>query len=126
MNLFIPTVGTLITLEKDWEFDFSANYKNYKFWQCAFPQEAKGVVNRWGGVGNPFYAKPLRKFALLRGTVLKIEKVSVTKHKNGNEVIFSIRYDAREEILKKVKVVVTLTEANKIICELGDGQAEKI
>lgn len=126
MNLFIPTVGTLITLEKDWEFKLGSNYRNYRFWEKAFTNESGNNPNpgRWI-TNNTFYSKNSRQFGLLRGTVLKIERLSVVRNYSQNSICFSLKHDARGEINKKVRFFVSIDDANKIVCSLGDNSGEK-
>jgi hypothetical protein len=125
MNLFIPVVGTFLTLEKDWEFTLNSNYSNYRFWEKAFPNESSNNPNPTWRTNNAFYAKPSREFGLLRGTVLKVERVTVVKRASVNAISFTVRHDARGEINKKVRFFVSIEDANKMICSVGDNSGEK-
>lgn len=123
MNLFIPTIGTLITLEKDWEFELNSNYRNYTFWQFAFPDENANNptgMSRYRTVGNTFYNKPSRKFALLRGSILKIENITINRAVSRNGIVFTLRHDARGEITRKLRLYASLSDANRIICEVDN------
>lgn len=120
MKMFIPTIGTIITLTKNWEFDIHEEYRNYACLQLLFPDQK---IDQYGWRnGKP---TPPRKFAFKKGSVLKVDRIYIRKGKaEYDSISFVLQHDSSGEISKKPRFWVKLADANTITCELGDLRKE--
>lgn len=119
MKMFIPTIGTVFTLTKNWEFDIYEEYRNYACLQLLFPNQK---IGKYGKYGTP---TPPRKFAFKKGSVLKVDRIYIRKSKaEYDSVSFVLQHDASGEISKKPRFWVKLADVNTITYELGDLRKE--
>lgn len=114
MNLFIPSIGNMITLTQDWEFNIEEEYRNAKFLQSVFPNQK---IDGWA------YPPKTFKFCFKAGSVLKIDRIYIRKGKaEYDSITFTLQHDSSGEIKKKPRFWVKLTDANTIVCDPGDSR----
>lgn len=118
MKLCIPKVNSRIRLLSDWAFDFSSNYTNFNFWEKAFPSLIDPLFNRWNRKGK-FYTQDTWSFGLHAGSILKVFNIYISRSTSvPNRIAFTLDKDATGVITNKVRVLVTLDQANNIEYEV--------
>lgn len=118
MQFHIPTIGEIIILTRDWEFDLHSEHSNYSLWNVAFPNESAS--------GRPtFYTKSIRLFGFRAGSILRVDKLYIKKNFGRfDSVTFVLQYDSSKEISKKPRFWVKLVDANKIVCDIYNPDAD--
>jgi hypothetical protein len=115
MNIFIPTIGTVFTLEKPWIFSIYAEKRNNRFIEelrgCGMdiPQEKKSDA-WWYSSG----AALLSEVALPVGTVLTVNRIYI---RQGNKEFDSVSFMVKT-IVNGIKIKgrfwVKLSDVNTI------------
>jgi len=109
MQLFIPTIGTVLTLDKNWEFDLHEEYRNEAFWKLIFPNVP--FASTWQ---NP---QRVKKFCLKKGSSVRVDRIYIRKNKEEyDSITFVLTHDASGEIKKRPRFWVKLTDANQMFC----------
>lgn len=108
MNVFIPPLGTRLTLTEDWHFNLPDHYQNeplIKLLKAAPP----------GRIRAPEHTNPTWPAVLPAGTELIIRTIDVRQAQNGWEKIaFSVKIGKGSS----TRFFVRGAEANKIVCTI--------
>ena len=109
MRLFIPPIGAVITLEKDWTFTLYKEYRNDNFAEALkLGKEIKST--RWGACRD----WKDQMVTLPAGTKLKVSRIYI---RNGVQDYNSVTFWAENKELfgkKKPRFWVKLPEVNNI------------
>jgi hypothetical protein len=102
--LNIPTIGTLLTLDKDWLFILHSEYRNFAFWN-----NCQKTTPNPESIG---YGKTI-SVTLPKGTVLSVSRIYI---RNGASDYDSITFSIKECPIKGIKgrFWVKLEDANRI------------
>lgn len=111
-QLLIPALGTVLVLDKDWEFELHQERRNGEFWNMIFPNDP---------MDYSWKAPPRsKKFCLKKDSKLKMKRIYVRQNQKAyDSVTFALVYDASGEIKKKKPTFwVKLDVANTMLCHV--------
>lgn len=114
MKLFIPTIGNILKLTDDWEFDVFNEYRNEKLIDRFFrvPETgryARGRVNVLGAIVFP------------EGTVLRVERIYIRgTNRDYDSITFRVKSFPDDPKPKGLRFWVKLHDANQMECEVVD------
>lgn len=103
-NLFIPPLGTSITLAQDWAFELHREHRNYDFF---------GHL----GLQYPTWDSKVESVSatLPAGTILKIDRIYIRKgQKDYDSVTFHV-VNSKGKKVTNARFWVKLADANKIM-----------
>ena len=109
MQLFIPTIGTVLTLDKDWEFNLHEEHRNSAFWNLIFPNDQFAY--------NYHFTQRVKKFCLKKSSSVRVDRIYIRKNKEDfDSITFVLTNDSSGEIKKRPRFWVKLTDANQMFC----------
>lgn len=107
MRLLIPTIGSTITLTKEWKFLLYSEYRN-----ASFERTLGGKVELAKAVFDEHYKGFSTSLPI--GTVLVIDRIYIRKNQGDfDSLTFKIQ-DCPNEDLKKVRFWAKLKDVNNI------------
>ena len=133
MRLYIPEIGDVVKLEKDWTFDLMIENRNfslledyiprnildkfYDYWRVPAPKsilEKHNLVSRksepkWYNEDEYEYFRPV---TLSAGTLLKVDRIYVRKNMEAYSSITFLVENKKNQQGKKIRFWVSLTNAN--------------
>jgi hypothetical protein len=119
MQLFIPELGTLITLAEDWTFRITNEKRNTSLAKLMGRQSAD-YYYPFGTIENPIdegqYGRrriPIEpgNYTVAAGTTLEVDRIYIRK---GNEEFSSVTFKTAIKG-KLIRFFVSLEDANKIV-----------
>jgi len=115
MQVFIPTIGTMFVLTKDWTFTLHEESRNYTFskvFRCGFEE--------WPNWRNEAKTKEI---TLPAGTVLKVDRIYIRKGGKDMKEFDSVTFwcnthvkpaQAKKDKLKRGRFWAKLPEVNQM------------
>jgi len=117
VKLFIPALGTHLTLEEDWYFVLYHESRNRKLWETLI-----GNYNSYQKpYGNPAVTMPV---VLPKGTVLTVSRIYI---RQGQTNFDSITFNCKVPNSRiKGRFWVKLEDANHIVARIDDGTIQDL
>jgi len=113
MNLFIPPLGTTITLIEPWKFKLYGEYRNssmFDYLKLKYPHH-DWIQNR--------YRPQSIDVELPVGTNLKFDRIYIRKGQKGfDSVTFFLITNEKNQTKGRKRFWVKLEDVNKIVCRL--------
>lgn len=113
MRLFIPPLGTKITLTEEWRFQIMCEYRNQSFWDLLNDTPKMRELPWQASTWNSF-----RPVQLNPGDMLIVDRIYIRK---GAKSFDSVTFRAHIKhlgVIRKVRFWVRLEDANNIIGEI--------
>ena len=117
MNFVIPNVGTVFTLEEDWDFATAANYYNSPLFDTYPP-----IGWKWDNYLDFFHASKNRAdlkqkydFCLPKGLSLKIKEIRIKQNSDRDYITLQVcgepnlKFFLQIEYLNRVYINIDLT-----------------
>ena len=109
-KVFIPTIGTLLKLSKDWMPSIYLEYRNMKLLSSVFPDKEE-YKSRYYGRGAEF----ISSICFPKGTILKVSRIYVRVGASDyDSVTYTVVKSSRKDL--NGRFWVKLADANQMEC----------
>lgn len=126
VKFFVPTIGTRLTLTKDWSFGIANEQRNKTLLKAIGYEGRMG----WLSEASPAAArmpdlvvKVVEGVTLPQGTTLVVDRVYIRRGKDMDKfdsITFKVEKGCPDKRFDKCRFWVKLREANKIECEISE------